>query len=111
MRGRRPTPLPKFRLLDPVLATAETLLAQGRLADVVSALPDERAAAERLNAVLADAGARPRLRHADGRWQVALVGRSGQAEQLLAAQGRTNGCSRRRCTSHRRYSTTHSTFA
>jgi hypothetical protein len=128
MRRARPTRVPPFRQLDPVLAQAETLLAQGELADVVAALPDEPAAATRLNTVLMHAGARLHLRYRDGRWQAGLVGRSGEATQrLTAAEGlvllvvadgwrrvkrcdlcgaafidRTNGCSRRRCGIHRR---------
>ncbi len=121
--------VPPFRDLDPALGIAERLLAQGNpwLAGVVSALPDERAAADRLNRILAGNGAAPRLVEAGNGWRVVLVtswpgcgdlvaGASGLAE-LVAFGGwrrikrcavcaeafcdRTAGCSRRWCAGHR----------
>jgi predicted RNA-binding Zn ribbon-like protein len=110
------TPVPPFRLLDPALTVAETLLAQGLLADVAAALPDERAAAARLNAVL-DGSLRLRRNPwrltADDDLATAALGlallvvvdgwrRLKRCEVCAAAfVDRTNGCSRRRCGVHR----------
>lgn len=110
------TAVPPFRLLDPALRTAETLLAQGVFAAVVSALPDERLAARELESALRGL----RLSEEDGRWRaelddemttaaaglVALVVTDGwrrvkRCEVCAAAfVDRTNGCSRRRCREH-----------
>lgn len=125
----RPAALPPFRTLDPALATAERLLAGGerRLSTVVALLPDEHAAADRLNDVLADCGASPRLRAACGTWRVVHVAAARRDTELVAAAGglaslvavagwrrlktcdtcgapfvdRTNGCTRRWCARHR----------
>ena len=117
---------PPYRVLDPALAHAERLL-DNRLSTVVSALPDEHAAAAALNDLLARCGASPRLRQAGDTWQVvhvAAVGRDMELASaacglaaLVAAAGwrrlkrcdtcgdpfvdRTNGCTRRWCTRHR----------
>ncbi|WP_340685347.1 hypothetical protein LCL61_02680 [Amycolatopsis coloradensis] len=121
--------VPPFRDLDPALEVAERLLAQGNpsLAGVVSALPDEHAAADRLNRVLAGNGAAPRLVEAGNGWRMVQVaswpgcgdlvaGASGLAELVVfggwrrikrcavCAQAfcdRTAGCSRRWCAAHR----------
>lgn len=128
-RSGRPLAIAPFRTLDPGLAVAERLLAAGdrRLSTVVSALPDEQAAATALNALLATLGASPRLRGVDGCWRIAYVdGRGGDGDLVTAASAvaalvtvagwrrvkrcetcaapfvdRTNGCSRRWCTPHR----------
>ncbi|AIG80652.1 Hypothetical protein AJAP_39355 [Amycolatopsis japonica] len=121
--------VPPFRDLDPALEIAERLLAQGNpwLAGVVSALPDEPAAADRLNRILAGNGAAPRLVESGTGWRLVHVtarpgcgdlvaGASGLAE-LVAFGGwrrikrcavceqafcdRTAGCSRRWCAGHR----------
>jgi predicted RNA-binding Zn ribbon-like protein len=118
--------VPPYHALDPALALAERLLPDVRLSIVVDALPDERAAAARLNAVLADGS--PRLRLVDGRWSLVygdadLVVAAGGLATLVAVGGwrrlkrcttcgtpfvdRTNGCTRRWCTPHRRLSTAH----
>jgi predicted RNA-binding Zn ribbon-like protein len=94
---------------------------------VVDPLPDERRAADALNAVLDAAGAAPRLHPVDGRWRVVAVDGSGEPGELVAAAcgladlvaaagwrrlkrceacgevfvDRTNGCSRRWCARHR----------
>ncbi|WP_414941925.1 hypothetical protein [Amycolatopsis sp. cmx-11-51] len=123
--------VPPFRDLDPALEVAERLLAQGnsRLAGVAEALPDEHAAADRLNRILAGNGAAPRLVEAGNGWRLVNVaswpgcgdlvaGASGLAE-LVAFGGwrrikrcavcarpfcdRTSGCSRRWCGEHRPY--------
>ncbi|WP_410647775.1 hypothetical protein [Amycolatopsis sp. cmx-4-54] len=67
--------VPPFRDLDPALEVAERLLAQGNpwLAGVVSALPDERAAADRLNRILAGNGAAPRLVETGNGWRLVQV--------------------------------------
>lgn len=115
--------VPPFRALDPALAVAERLLPASRLSTVVFLLPDERAAAARLNSLLA--GARPQLRAAGGVWRVVYVARrdpelvvaAGGLASLVAVAGwrrlkrcdtcgapfvdRTNGCTRRWCTPHR----------
>jgi predicted RNA-binding Zn ribbon-like protein len=117
--------VPPFRALDPALAVAERLLPATRLSTVVLSLPDERAAAARLNEVLV--AARPRLRAVGGAWRVVYVATArGDAELVVAAGGlaalvavagwrrlkrcdtcgtpfvdRTNGCTRRWCTPHR----------
>lgn len=122
----RPIATPPFRVLDPALAVAESLLAGGELAEVVAALPDESAAAEALNDVLARSGASPRLRAAGELWRVVHVDAAGRDTELVVAAGglaalvaaagwrrlkrchtcaapfvdRTNGCTRRWCTPH-----------
>ncbi|RSN53442.1 hypothetical protein DMH01_37590 [Amycolatopsis sp. WAC 04182] len=121
--------VPPFRDLDPALEVAERLLAQGNpwLTGVVSALPDEYAAADRLNRVLAGNGAAPRLVEVGNGWRLVQVpswpgcgdlvaGASGLAELVVfggwrrikrcavCAQAfcdRTAGCSRRWCARHR----------
>ncbi|ANN14695.1 hypothetical protein SD37_02860 [Amycolatopsis orientalis] len=121
--------VPPFRDLDPELELAERLLAQGNpwLDGVVAALPDEPAAADRLNRILAGTGAAPRLRRAGNGWRVVHVtswpgcgdlvaGASGLAGLVayggwrrlkrcaVCAQAfcdRTSGCSRRWCSGHR----------
>lgn len=123
----RPAAVPPFRTLDPALATAERLLADSRLSTVVDPLPDERAAAARLNALLASLGAGPRLRGGAGGWRVVHVDRAGEEGELVTAAGgivalvavagwgrfkhcercaapfvdRTNGRTRRWCSAHR----------
>jgi predicted RNA-binding Zn ribbon-like protein len=125
----RPAALPPFRTLDPALAAAERLLADGerRLSGVVAVLPDEHAAAARLNDVLADCGASPRLRAAGGTWRVVHVAAAHRDTELVVAAGglaslvavagwhrlktcdtcgapfvdRTNGRTRRWCSRHR----------
>jgi predicted RNA-binding Zn ribbon-like protein len=123
----RPAAVPPFRTLDPALATAERLIADRRLSPVVDALPDERAASARLNALLAALGASPRLRDGVGGWRVVHVDRAGEEDELVTAAGglvalvavagwdrvkrcetcavpfldRTNGRTRRWCTAHR----------
>ena len=123
----RPVVVPPFRALDPALAAAERLLAGSCLSTVVDALPDERAAAARLNALLASLGAGPRLRGGTGGWRVVLVDGAGEDGDLVTAAGgvaalvavagwsrfkrcercaapfvdRTNGRTRRRCVRHR----------
>lgn len=125
----RPAAMPPYRTLDPGLATAEALLANGNqaLGEVAAALPDEHAAAARLNAVLAETGARPRLTHTAGAWRVIMVGIADEVGDLVdGARGiadlvvvsgwrrlkrcdvcstpyvdRTNGCTRRWCADHR----------
>lgn len=121
--------VPPFRALDPELEVAERLLEQGNawLAGVVAQLPDEQAAAGRLNRILAGTGAAPRLVETGTGWRVTHVaswpgcgelvaGASGLAE-LVAVGGwrrvkrcatctrpfcdRTSGCSRRWCWEHR----------
>ncbi|WP_039921335.1 CGNR zinc finger domain-containing protein [Amycolatopsis decaplanina] len=121
--------VPPFRDLDPALEVAERLLAQGNswLGGVVSALPDEHAAADRLNRILAGTGAAPRLVEVANGWRLVQVtswpgcgdlvaGASGLAELVafggwrrlkrcaVCAQAfcdRTAGCSRRWCAGHR----------
>ncbi|WP_158887560.1 hypothetical protein [Amycolatopsis anabasis] len=129
MAPRKHAVVPPFRALDPELGVAERLLAAGNpaLCAVVALLPDEHAAAHRLNGILADAGARPRLVRAGGAWRIVHVpalrgagelvaGAAGLAE-LVAVGGwrrikrcascgrafcdRTNGCTRRWCAEHR----------
>ncbi|MCT2582522.1 CGNR zinc finger domain-containing protein [Actinophytocola gossypii] len=119
--------IPPFRTLDPALAAAERLLAGPGLSTVLDALPDERAAAARLNALLASLGAGPRLRGGAGGWRVVLVDGAGEEGDLVTAAGgvvalvavagwsrfkrcercdtpfvdRTNGRTRRWCAGHR----------
>lgn len=120
---------PPFRDLDPELAGAESLLAQGepRLTRVAAALPDEDVAAGRLNRILAETGAAPRLVSDGNGWRVVQVTESADCGELVAgASGvaelvafggwrrvkrcvacdrpfcdRTAGCSRRWCDEHR----------
>jgi predicted RNA-binding Zn ribbon-like protein len=104
------------------LAVAETLLADGVMAEVAAALPDECAAASRLNSVLTRAGA-IRLWRAGSSVRVDFVVHSALSTgafglaMLVVVDGwrrlkrcevcggafvdRTNGCSRRRCAVHR----------
>lgn len=117
--------VPPFHALDPPLAVTERLLS--RLSTVVGVLPDEHAAAARLNEVLARCGAGPRLRAVDGEWRVVYVAASRRDDELVVAAcglallvavagwrrlkccdtcgtpfvDRTNGCTRRWCTPHR----------
>jgi hypothetical protein len=106
-------------MLDPALRRAEALLPTA-LADICAALPDERAAASRLNRALT--GATLRLTFWDARWHITITGRDARAEAvaalavLVAAGGwrrlkccvrcgrpfvdRTNGVSRRGCADH-----------
>ncbi|PRX50532.1 hypothetical protein B0I33_102655 [Prauserella shujinwangii] len=121
--------VPPFRALDPELAAAERLLASGhrQLSAVTDPLPDEHAAAQRLNDVLAGTGATPRLVQDGGAWRVVHVGTSGEPGELVAAAwglaglvvaggwrrikrcgacdlvfcDRTAGCTRRWCAEHR----------
>ncbi|GIJ55387.1 hypothetical protein [Virgisporangium aurantiacum] len=109
--------VPPYRILDPALRDAETLLATA-FADVVAVLPDERAAARRLNRLLA--GARLRVEPLDGRWRIAVtdpVGAAAAALAVVAVAGgwhrvkrcvrcgrtfvdRTNAATRRGCADH-----------
>jgi hypothetical protein len=61
--------------LDPGLTSAEHLLAEEepRLLSVVHALPDESAAALRLNETLASAGTTPQLDRTDSGWRIFYV--------------------------------------
>ncbi|GAB3136357.1 hypothetical protein [Amycolatopsis sp. NPDC004378] len=127
---RKHAVVPPFRALDPELGVAERLLRQGnpQLCGIVAQLPDEHAAARRLNAVLAEAGARPRLVDTGAVWRIVYVtpraetgelaaGAAGLAE-LVTVGGwrrvkrcatcarpfcdRTSGCTRKWCAEHRR---------
>jgi predicted RNA-binding Zn ribbon-like protein len=109
--------VPPYRILDPALRDAEALLATA-FADVCAVLPDERAAARRLNRLLA--GATLRVEPFGGRWRIAVtdpVGAAATALALVAVAGgwrrlkrcvrcgrtfvdRTNGASRRGCALH-----------
>ncbi|MDS0148467.1 ABATE domain-containing protein [Amycolatopsis sp. CM201R] len=122
--------MPPFHALDPELGVAERLLRQGnpQLCGIAAQLPDEPAAARRLNAVLAEAGARPRLVDTGVGWRIVYVtpfaetgelaaGAAGLAE-LVTVGGwrrvkrcatcarpfcdRTSGCTRKWCAEHRR---------
>ena len=106
-------------MLDPALRRAEALLPTA-LVDICAVLPDERAAASRLNRALA--GATLRLTCRDGHWHITIRARDARAEAvaalaiLVAAGGwrrlkrcvrcgrpfldRTNGVSRRGCVDH-----------
>ncbi|MFJ1766510.1 ABATE domain-containing protein [Amycolatopsis sp. NPDC088138] len=129
---RKHTIVPPFRALDPELGVAERLLRQGNpeLGGIVAQLPDEPAAACRLNAVLAGAGARPRLVGAGSAWRIVYVTSSAETGELATAAAglaelvtvggwrrvkrcatcarpfcdRTSGCTRRWCAEHRRAS-------
>src|SRR5262245_62625973 len=82
--------VPPFRALDPALATAERLLSAGdpRLSAMVAALPDQHAAAARLNDVLATCGASPRLLATGDTWRVVHVAAaSGDTDLVVAAGG------------------------
>ncbi|MGV9359886.1 hypothetical protein, partial [Amycolatopsis sp. NPDC003731] len=61
---RKHAVVPPFHALDPELGVAERLLRQGnpQLCGIAAQLPDEPAAARRLNAVLAEAGLATPLR-------------------------------------------------
>ncbi|MFC4854439.1 hypothetical protein [Actinophytocola glycyrrhizae] len=117
--------VPPFRTLDPALSVAERMLPDPRLSTVADLLPDEHAAAARLNELLA--GSRPRLRACGGGWRVVYVAATRRDTDLVVAAGglatlvavagwrrlkhcdtcgtpfvdRTNGCTRRWCTPHR----------
>jgi hypothetical protein len=106
-----------YRVLDPALYDAEALLATV-FADVCARLPDQRAAAGRLNLVLA--GAVLRVEPVGGRWRIAVtdpVAAAATALALVAVTGgwrrlkrcvrcgrtfvdRTNGATRRGCAEH-----------
>lgn len=77
--------VPPFRALDPALSVAERLLPSSELSTVVLLLPDEPAAAARLNSVLA--GARPRLRASGGVWRVVYVATARRDAKLVVAAG------------------------
>jgi predicted RNA-binding Zn ribbon-like protein len=121
----RPAAVPPFRTLDPALAVAERLLPT-RLSTVVDALPDEPLAASRLNALLAGVRLRLAPSGSGSGWRMVHVGAAGADELATAAGGlaglvavagwhrlkrcetcaepfldRTNGRTRRWCTSHR----------
>ena len=129
---RKHAVVPPFHALDPELGVAERLLRKGNpaLCGIVARLPDEHAAARRLNAVLAEAGARPRLVDTGATWRIVYVtpyaetgelaaGAAGLAE-LVTVGGwrrvkrcatcarpfcdRTSGCTRKWCAEHRRAS-------
>jgi len=70
-------------MLDPGLRHAEALLATS-LAHVWSVLPDEPAAADRLNGALMSTGATPRLASRRGRWHIVVVGHDPLAEAVTA---------------------------
>jgi hypothetical protein len=70
-------------MLDPALQQAETLLPTA-LADVCAALPDERAAARRLNHILTTAGAILQVNRHDGRWRIAVAGQHPLADAATA---------------------------
>lgn len=113
--------VPPYRILDPDLRTAEALLATD-FAGVCAGLPDEQAAARRLNLVLA--GATLRVEPFDGpgggRWRIAVtdpVAAAATALAVVAVTGgwgrlkrcvrcgrtfvdRTNGATRRGCADH-----------
>ncbi|MFE0026874.1 hypothetical protein [Amycolatopsis sp. NPDC059021] len=126
---RKHAVVPPFRALDPELGVTERLLAQGNpaLRDVAAALPDEHAATCRLNELLAETGARPRLVDTGSAWRIVYVtpraesgelavGAAGLAE-LVTVGGwrrvkhcarcgqpfcdRTSGCTRKWCGTHR----------
>ncbi|SFW59256.1 ABATE domain-containing protein [Amycolatopsis australiensis] len=127
---RKHAVVPPFRALDPELGVAERLLRKEnpQLCAIVAQLPDEHAAARRLNAVLAAAGARPRLVDTGAAWRIVYVTpRPGESELAAAAAGlaelvtvggwrrvkrcavcarpfcdRTSGCTRKWCAEHRR---------
>ncbi|MFJ9781599.1 hypothetical protein ACIRSS_18575 [Amycolatopsis sp. NPDC101161] len=127
---RKHAVVPPFRALDPELGVAERLLRKGnpQLCGIVAQLPDEPAAARRLNAVLAEAGARPRLVDTGAAWRIVYVTpRAGESELAAGAAGlaelvtvggwrrvkrcatcgrpfcdRTSGCTRKWCAEHRR---------
>ncbi|WP_370969227.1 hypothetical protein [Amycolatopsis sp. cg9] len=127
---RKHAVVPPFHALDPELGVAERLLRHGnpQLCGIVAQLPEEAAAARRLNAVLAEAGARPRLVATGTVWRIVYVtpyagtgelaaGAAGLAE-LVTVGGwrrvkrcatcakpfcdRTSGCTRKWCAEHRR---------
>ncbi|MQA02539.1 MAG: hypothetical protein GEV07_07385 [Streptosporangiales bacterium] len=121
---------PPFAALDPGLRLAEHFLAGGQpgLCRVLWALPDESAAADRLNELMVELGAQPCLDGCPGSWRLVYVGRGRlvtpvtaavcAVAELVALSGwgrfkrcarcgrpvvdRTNGCSRRWCDEHRR---------
>ncbi|WP_328612877.1 hypothetical protein OHS18_27550 [Amycolatopsis sp. NBC_00355] len=129
---RKHAVVPPFHALDPELGVAERLLRRGNpeLSGIVARLPDEQAAARCLNAVLAGAGARPRLVDTGVVWRIVYVtplagagelaaGAAGLAE-LVTVGGwrrvkrcatcarpfcdRTSGCTRKWCAEHGRAS-------
>ncbi len=75
--------VPPNRMLDPGLHRAEALLST-TLAEICSALPDERTAARRLNHALLLARATPRLAAHNGRWHIVITGRDPSAEAVAA---------------------------
>ncbi|SDX12401.1 hypothetical protein SAMN05421504_102379 [Amycolatopsis xylanica] len=126
---RKHAVVPPFRALEPELGVTERLLRQGNpaLTAVAGLLPDEQAAARRLNGILAEAGARPRLVGTGSAWRIVYVGTKREGELVEAAAGmaelvavggwrrvkhceacdqvfcdRTSGCTRRWCVDHRR---------
>jgi hypothetical protein len=78
--------VPPFHALDPELGVAERLLRKGNpaLCGIAAQLPDEHAAARRLNAVLAEAGARPRLVGTGAAWRIVYVTPLANAGELAA---------------------------
>lgn len=70
-------------MLDPGLRHAEALLAT-TLADVCSVLPDQSAAAHRLNQALMSTGATPQLVRRRGRWHIVVVSQDPLAEAVTA---------------------------
>jgi hypothetical protein len=70
-------------MLDPGLRHADALLAT-TLADVCSVLPDEPAAAHRLNGALMSTGATPQLFRRHGRWHIIVIGHDPLAEAVTA---------------------------
>ncbi|MFC7546012.1 hypothetical protein [Plantactinospora sp. GCM10030261] len=113
--------VPPYRMLDPGLLLAETVLSE-TLTELCARLPDERSASRLLNQALRSTGAVPQLTGRDGRWRVAVAGSDPHAAAttavavLVAAGGwgrikrcarcgvpfidRTNGASRRTCVGH-----------
>jgi predicted RNA-binding Zn ribbon-like protein len=91
--------VPPYRMLDPALRDAAALRL---LAELVDALPDERAAAERLDAELARRCGAPCLHYRDGAWHLCVHGdRRVVAVALLVAAGgwrRLKRCARNGCT-------------
>ncbi|MEV6639782.1 hypothetical protein [Amycolatopsis sp. NPDC051371] len=127
---RKHAVVPPFHALDPELGVAERLLRKGnaQLCGIAAQLPDEHAAARRLNAVLAEAGARPRLVDTGATWRIVYVTSSVSESELAAGAAglaelvtvggwrrvkrcatcarpfcdRTSGCTRKWCAEHRR---------
>jgi hypothetical protein len=103
--------VPPFRMLDPGLDLAERLLSgepRTPLSTVVIALPDEDAAAVRLNALLESLGVRPRLRRDGHGWRLAIGEAPGgysselaEAVTMLAVLVAATGWNRIRRCGHR----------